>query len=85
MEILKIVKIINANFNIYTVSGVVVLNYWKKDNKNRTPKHLRKSYYKKATRKQLQLLKKLNVNYPDGISSESAHILISKSLEKINN
>lgn len=40
----------------------------------------RSKYYTKATKKQIKTMKKLGINFPPGISKESANILIAKKL-----
>jgi hypothetical protein len=53
---------------------------YKKPVKNSTPKHLHKPKYKKATRKQIALMKELGIVFHSDISSFSAHALISARL-----
>ena len=55
---------------------------YKKSTKNSTPKHLRKVSYKKATRKQIKLMKELGIVFHEKISSFSAHCLIARKLGK---
>jgi hypothetical protein len=54
----------------------------RKKTKDSTPKHLKRVVYKKATRKQIALMKELSLEFHKDISSFSAHALISKKLGK---
>jgi hypothetical protein len=57
----------------------------KKSLKNATPKHLKKVVYKRATRKQVKLMRELNIEFHPDISCFSASALISSKLGKENN
>jgi hypothetical protein len=54
---------------------------YNKTSKDSTPNHLkRKAFYKKATRKQIKLMKDLGISFQAGISSHNASLLIGKKL-----